>query len=247
MKKIAFVTGGTGGIGSAICREFSQVGITTIAGYYNGGNHEKAKKWQEQQIAQGFDVDIAFGEITSIESCRACVEGVLKKHGNIDILINNAGITNDATFRMMSIEQWHSVIAVNLDSVFVMTKLVIESMAAKNWGRIINISSVNAQRGTFGQSNYAAAKSGIHGFTKALALEVARHGITVNTISPGYIETKLTKNIPENVRADILRDIPIGRFGQPEEVAKLVNFLVSDDAAFITGGNFPINGGHYMI
>ncbi|MBL0691465.1 MAG: acetoacetyl-CoA reductase [SAR324 cluster bacterium] len=246
-KKVAFVTGGTGGIGTAICQELYTHGYFVVAGYYSSGNHGQAKEWAIKQKEDGYKLEIAYGEITKFDSCQKCINEIVEKFGKISILVNNAGITRDATFSKMSLEQWTDVVSVNLNSVFMMTKLVIEGMLEEKWGRIINISSINAQKGQFGQSNYSAAKAGMHGFTKALALEVARKGITVNTISPGYIETKMIADIDSAIKKEILKSIPMGRFGQPSEIGKLVSFLSSDSASFITGANISINGGQHMM
>jgi len=245
-KKTAFVSGGTGGIGTAICQELHAEGFFVVVGYYSGGDHQKAELWKKEQADLGFPFAMAYGEISDPKACEVCVEEVKEKFGPIDVLINNAGITRDATFRKMTFDQWRNVMIVDLDSVFVMTKLVIEDMIQAGWGRIINISSINAQKGQFGQTNYSAAKSGVHGFTKALAQEVSSKGITVNTVSPGYIETKVVNAIAPEIRKDVLKEIPVGRFGLPQDVAHLVAFLASEKASFITGANLAINGGQYM-
>ncbi len=190
-QKIALVTGGTGGIGTAICRALADNGVKVVAGYNAGGNHDKAKAWRDEQAESGYDILTAYGDVTNAESCAACVKNVEEMTGgSVDILVNNAGITRDGTFRKMSWEQWDEVMTANLDSLFHMTRLVINPMLEKGFGRIVNISSVNAQKGQFGQCNYSAAKAGIHGFTKALAQEVAAKGVTVNTLSPGYVATR---------------------------------------------------------
>lgn len=246
-KRIALVTGGTGGIGTYICRELADKGYQVIAGYYSNGNKDKAVEWQKTQIKDGYDIAIAFADIRDYESCAACISGIEQEMGCIDILVNNAGITRDTTFRKMSPMQWHEVIDANLSSMFNVTRLVINGMLEQNFGRIINISSVNGQKGQFGQANYSAAKAGIHGFTKALAQEVARKGVTVNTISPGYIATSMIMDVPEEVRNEILKGIPVGRFGAPEEIARVVSFLAADESGFITGSNIAANGGQHMF
>lgn len=246
-KRIALVTGGTGGIGTYICRELADKGYQVIAGYYSNGNKDKAVEWQKAQIKDGYDIAIAFADIRDYESCAACISGIEQEMGCIDILVNNAGITRDTTFRKMSPMQWHEVIDANLSSMFNVTRLVINGMLEQNFGRIINISSVNGQKGQFGQANYSAAKAGIHGFTKALAQEVARKGVTVNTISPGYIATSMIMDVPEEVRNEILKGIPVGRFGAPEEIARVVSFLAADESGFITGSNIAANGGQHMF
>ncbi len=245
-QRVALVTGGTGGIGSAICRDLAANGYQVIAGYYSGGSHEKAQKWQQAQAKAGLDMAIAYGNITDYESTKECIEGIQREFGSIDVLVNNAGITRDTTFKRMTPSQWIEVINTNLNSMFNVTRLVIDGMLEKGWGRVINISSINAEKGQFGQTNYSAAKAGIHGFTKALAQEVARKGITVNTISPGYIATSMIMDVPEPVRESIREGIPVGRFGEPEEVARIVNFLADENSGFITGSNISANGGQHM-
>ncbi|MGA6969915.1 MAG: acetoacetyl-CoA reductase, partial [Xanthobacteraceae bacterium] len=186
-------------------------------------------------------------DVADFESCKECVARIAKEVGPVDILVNNAGITRDTTFKKMGKGDWDSVIRTNLDSVFNMTKQVMDGMVDRGWGRVINVSSVNGSKGAFGQTNYSAAKAGMHGFTKALALEVARKGVTVNTISPGYIGTKMVTAIPKEVLdAKILPQIPLGRLGAPEEIAGLIIYLCSDEAAFVTGANIAINGGQHM-
>ncbi|MCU7920404.1 MAG: acetoacetyl-CoA reductase [Candidatus Thiodiazotropha sp. (ex Dulcina madagascariensis)] len=246
-QRIALVTGGTGGIGTAICHALADAGVKVVAGYNSGGNHDKAKAWQEAQKTAGYDILIAYGDVTDEASCSACVAHVEEiADGSVDILVNNAGITRDGTFRKMSWEQWDQVLTANLDSMFHMTRLVINPMLDKGFGRIVNISSVNAQKGQFGQCNYSAAKAGIHGFTKALAQEVAAKGVTVNTVSPGYVLTPMVAKIPQQVLDKIIKQIPVGRLGAPEEIGKAVTFLCSDDCGYVTGSDFSINGGQHM-
>ena len=245
-KRIALVTGGTGGIGTSICKQLSDDGYQVIAGYYSGGNHEKAQAWQEQMKADGYDIAVAYGNIRDFESCQTCIDGIRKDFGTIDILVNNGGITRDTTLKKMSPEHWDDVIATNLTSVFYMTRLVINDMLEKKWGRIVNISSVNGEKGQFGQANYSAAKAGMYGFTKAVAQEVASKGITVNTVSPGYIATSMIMDVPEEIREQIRKGIPVGRFGKPEEIARVVSFLANEENGFITGANISANGGQYM-
>jgi acetoacetyl-CoA reductase len=197
---------------------------------------------------QGYDFRAYACDVANFESASACVRQVTNELGPIDVLVNNAGITRDMTFRKMDKANWDAVIETNLDSCFNMTKQVCDGMTERGWGRIVNISSVNGQKGAFGQTNYSAAKAGMHGFTKALALEVARKGVTVNTISPGYIGTKMVMAIPKDVLdSKIIPQIPMGRLGKPEEVAGLVAYLASDEAAFLTGANIAINGGQHMF
>jgi acetoacetyl-CoA reductase len=246
-QKIALVTGGTGGIGSAICRALADNGIKVVAGYNAGGNHDKAKAWQEEQRKEGYEMLVAYGDVTDAASCAACIDTVQEIAGGaVDILVNNAGITRDGTFRKMSWEQWNEVMTANLDSMFHMTRLVINPMLEKGFGRIVNISSVNAQKGQFGQCNYSAAKAGIHGFTKALAQEVAAKGVTVNTVSPGYVATPMVTKIPQEVLDKIIKQIPVGRLGLPEEIGKAVAFLCGDACGYVTGSDFSINGGMHM-
>ena len=245
-KRIALVTGGTGGIGTAICKHLHDDGYQVIAGYYSGGNHEKAQQWQSQLKEEGYDIALAYGNIRDYDSCAACIEGIKKDFGSIDILVNNGGITRDTILRKMSPEHWDDVIATNLTSVFYMTRLVINDMLAQKWGRIVNISSINGEKGQFGQANYSAAKAGMYGFTKAVAQEVASKGITVNTVSPGYIATSMIMDVPEEIREQIRMGIPVGRFGEPQDIARVVSFLTAEDGGFITGANISANGGQYM-
>jgi len=244
--KVALVTGGTGGIGTAICQHLYVQGITVAAAYYGGGKHEKAQTWKAKQSELGYEFTTVYADVKDDQSCNSMVSDVLKKHGKIDILVNNAGITQDAQLKNMSTEQWLTVLRTNLDSVFNVTRAVINDMVQRNYGRIINISSINAQKGQFGQVNYSAAKAGIHGFTMALAQEVARKGITVNTISPGYIATDMVMAIPEEIREKIIAQIPVGRLGKPEEIARMVTYLAASESGFITGANFALNGGQHM-
>ena len=245
-KRIALVTGGTGGIGTAICKQLHDDGYQVVAGYYHGGNHDKAQTWQDKLKEEGYDIALAYGNIRDFASCEACIEGIRKDFGTIDVLINNGGITRDTTLRKMSPEYWHDVIETNLTSVFYMTRLVINDMLEKKWGRIVNISSINGEKGQFGQANYSAAKAGMYGFTKAVAQEVASKGITVNTVSPGYIATSMIMDVPEEIREDIRKGIPVGRFGEPEDIACVVSFLADEKAGFVTGANISANGGQYM-
>ncbi|MDB9863057.1 acetoacetyl-CoA reductase [Litorivicinus sp.] len=246
-QRIALVTGGTGGIGTSICRELKTHGFIVVAGYNAGGNHDKAKAWQEEQREDGYELDIAYGDVSDAESSKQCIDGIVKRYGNIHCLVNNAGITRDSTFRKMTLEQWDQVMNANLRSVFNITRLVINGMLEEKWGRIINISSVNGQKGQFGQANYAAAKAGMHGFTKSLAQEVGSRGVTVNTISPGSIMTAMVSAIGDDILEQIASTIPVGRLGNPDEIAYAVSFLASTRAGFITGSNLAINGGQHMF
>lgn len=246
-KRVALVTGGTGGLGTWICRALADAGFRVVAGYNSGGNHDKAKAWQDDQRRDGYEIDVAYGDVTDSASCAECIKTVEELTGSsIDVLVNNAGITRDGMFKKMTWEQWNEVLSANLDSMFHMTRLVINPMLEKGFGRIINISSVNAQKGQFGQCNYSAAKAGIHGFTKALAQEVAAKGVTVNTLSPGYIMTPMVAKISEDIQAKICSTIPVGRFGFPEEIGRAIAFLADENSGYITGSDLSINGGLHM-
>lgn len=242
-KRIALITGATGGLGTAMCKKLYDKGFEVLANYRN---QEKAKDWQKQMQEEGYNINIYEGDVCDFDSIHQMVEKIEKECGGIDVLVNNAGITKDGRLARMKKEDWHAVINTNLNSVFNCTRNVIEGMIERNFGRIINISSVNGQRGQFGQTNYSAAKAGMHGFTKTLAMEVAKHGITVNTISPGYIATDMVMAVPEKVREQIVSQIPLGRLGGTHEVAHLVSFLASDETSFITGANYSINGGQHV-
>ena len=243
--RVALVTGGMGGLGEAICIKMAALGYTVVTTYSPGNT--KANEWLSSMKSQGYNFRAYPCDVADFESAAACVKKVAEEVGPVDVLVNNAGITRDMTFKKMDKANWDVVIKTNLDSCFNMTKQVCDAMADRGWGRIINISSVNGQKGAFGQTNYSAAKAGVHGFTKALALEVARKGVTVNTISPGYIGTKMVTAIPKDVLdSKILPQIPVGRLGRPEEVAGLIIYLASEEAAFITGANIAINGGQHM-
>ncbi|MGH8501105.1 MAG: acetoacetyl-CoA reductase [Gammaproteobacteria bacterium] len=241
--KVALVSGGTSGIGSAICRQMAEVGCQVVTNYRN---EEKARKWAAQCKEDGYEIRGFQCDVGDFEACRALVGTIEKDIGPIDILVNNAGITKDTTLRKMSLEQWTAVINTNLNSVFNLTRHVIEGMTQRGFGRVINISSINGQKGQMGQSNYTATKAGMHGFTKSVAQEVARKGVTVNTVSPGYIATDMVMAVPEEIRNKIIATIPVGRLGEPEEVAYITTFLASDLANFITGADISINGGQFM-
>lgn len=246
-QRIALVTGGTGGIGTQICHALSKNNFMVVAGYSKGGHHEVAKAWQKEQQKIGYDIHIHYGDVSQFESAGAMVAEIHETLGPIDVLVNNAGIAQDSTLKKMTPEQWQKVIDTNLNSVFNVTRHVINSMLERKYGRIVNISSINGQKGQLGQTNYSAAKAGMHGFTKALALETARNGITVNTVSPGYVNTHMMQDVPEDVLKKIIAQIPVGRLGHPEEIARLVAFLVAEQSAFITGADYSINGGQYMF
>ena len=242
---VALVTGGMGGIGEVVCCKLAQMGYRVVTTF--SPKSGKADGWLASMREQGYVFSAYACDVGDYDDCAACVAQVTADVGPIVVLVNNAGITRDVTFRKMTKADWDMVIHTNLDSVFNMTKQVMEGMTERGWGRIINISSVNAQKGAFGQTNYAAAKAGMHGFTKALALEVAKKGVTVNTISPGYVGTRMVAAIPKDVMdSKILPQIPLGRLGKPEEVAGLVAYLASEEAAFVTGANISINGGQHM-
>ncbi len=245
MSRVAVVTGGMGGLGEAICMKLSKMDYQVIATFSPGNT--KHSQWLAEMKQQGHDFRAVPVDVADYDSCQKAIAKITKDIGPVDVLVNNAGITRDTTFRKMEKEGWDAVMKTNLDSVFNMTKPVIDGMAERGWGRVINVSSVNGQKGAFGQTNYSAAKAGMHGFTKAAALEYARKGVTVNTISPGYIRTKMVMAIPKEVLdSKIIPQIPIGRLGKPEEVAGLVAYLCSEEAAFVTGANIAINGGQHM-
>jgi len=245
MSRIAVVTGGMGGLGEAICVKLSGMGYRVVATYSPGNT--KAQQWLAGMKSQGREFHAVQVDVVDFDSCAKAVKQIKADVGLVDVLVNNAGITRDMTFKKMGKADWDAVTRTNLDSVFNMTKAVLDDMVDRGWGRVINISSVNGQKGAFGQTNYSAAKAGMHGFTKALALEVARKGVTVNTISPGYIGTRMVMAIPKEVLdTKIIPQIPLGRLGKPEEVAGLVAYLCSDEAAFVTGANIAINGGQHM-
>ena len=245
-KRLALVTGGVGGIGTAICKRLAEDGHFVVANYAIAGTE---KKWGEVMAAAGLNGGssaLAFGDVADFDAMGEMVKKIEAEHGPVDILVNCAGITRDSTFRKMTPEQWRAVLSTNLDSVFNVTRHVIDGMVERGWGRVINISSVNAVRGQFGQTNYAAAKAGILGFTKSLAQEVVKKGVTVNAISPGYVQTDMVMAIREDVRQKIVAEIPAGRLAMPEEIADSVAFLASDKAAYITGTNLSVNGGLHM-
>jgi len=239
MARVALVTGGTRGIGEAISTELKDAGFTVAANY--GGNDERAKAFSDQHDIPTYKFDV--GDFEAVQ------EGVAKIHeeiGKVEVLVNNAGIIRDGTLHRMTPEHWNDVIRTNLTSCFNMCRTVIEDMREAKWGRIVNIGSINGQAGQYGQVNYAAAKSGIHGFTKALAMECAAHGITVNAIAPGYVDTDMVRAVPENILEKIIARIPMGRLGRAHDIARAVTFLCSDDGDFVTGSTLSINGGQHM-
>ena len=243
-KKIAYVTGGMGGIGTSICQRLAQDGYTVVAGC--GPNSPRKDRWLSEQKALGFDFIASEGNVSDWDSTKAAFDKVKAEVGEIDVLVNNAGITKDGQFRRMSIDDWKAVIDTNLNSLFFVTKQVVDGMLDRGWGRIINISSMNGQRGQFGQTNYSTAKAGMHGFTMALAQEVASKGVTVNTVSPGYVGTDMVRAIREDVLEKIVATIPVKRLGEPEEIAAIVSWLASGQSGFTTGANFACNGGNHM-
>jgi acetoacetyl-CoA reductase len=242
-KRIALVTGATGGLGTDMCKKLYQDGFTVVGNFRTAA---KGDEWMKKMKADGLDIRLFEGDVSKYESAEIMIQAIEKEVGPIDILVNNAGITRDKPFHKMTKEQWYEVIDTNLNSVFNCARHVINGMIERSWGRIINISSVNGQRAQFGQANYSAAKAGMHGFTKTLAIEVARKGITVNTISPGYIGTDMVMAVREDIREQIVAQIPVGRLGGTEEVAHLVSFLASEKSSFITGANIAINGGQHV-
>ena len=241
--RVALVTGGTGGIGTAMVKRLARAGHRVATNYRN---EEKAKAWQAELKADGVDCLIVAGDVADFASSKEMVKEIEAKLGGVDILINNAGITRDTTFHRMSETQWSDVIDTNLTGCFNVTRQVIDGMRARMWGRIVQISSINGQKGQYGQANYAASKAGMHGFTISLAQENAKFGITCNTVSPGYVGTDMVMAVPEEVRAKIVAQIPTGRLGSPDEIAYAVGFFTEEMAAWITGANLSINGGHYM-
>ncbi|MDE2422848.1 MAG: acetoacetyl-CoA reductase [Betaproteobacteria bacterium] len=245
-QRLVLVTGGMGGLGESICVKLAELGYKVATTYSHSNTTSEA--WLAAMREKGYHFHAYPVDVSDAEDCANMAAKVESEVGHVDVLVNNAGITRDMTFKKMTKVDWDAVINTNLNSVFNMTKPFVDGMVERGWGRVINVSSVNGQKGAFGQTNYAAAKAGMHGFTKSLALEVARKGVTVNTISPGYIGTKMVTAIPaEILEAKILPQIPVGRLGKPEEVAGLIVYLASDEAAFITGANISINGGQHMF
>ena len=242
-KRTVLITGATGGLGTAMCKELYKDGYRVVGNYHT---KEKAEKWMETMKAEGFDIKLFYGDVSDFESAGEMIKNIETEIGTIDTLVNNAGITRDGRLAKMKKEDWYDVINTNLNSGFNCTRQVLDGMIERNFGRIINISSVNGQRGQFGQTNYSAAKAGMHGFTKSLAMEVAKYGITVNTISPGYIGTDMVMAVPEKVLTQIIAQVPMGRLGGTHEVAHLVSFLASEETSFITGANYSINGGQHV-
>ena len=243
-KKIAYVTGGMGGIGTSICQRLARDGFQVVAGC--GPNSPRKDTWLAEQKALGFDFVASEGNVGDWDSTVAAFAKVRAEVGEVDVLVNNAGITRDGVFRKMTPEDWKAVIDTNLNSLFFVTRQVIDGMLDRGWGRIINIYSMNGQKGQFGQTNYSTAKAGMHGFTMSLAQEVAGKGVTVNTVSPGYIGTDMVRAIREDVLAKIVATIPVKRLGTPDEIASMVAWLASDESGFATGADFSLNGGNHM-
>ena len=243
-KRVAYVTGGMGGIGSSICKRLCKEGFTVVAGC--GPNSPRKDTWLAAMRAEGYDVHASEGNVSDWHSTKDAFEKVRAEIGEVDVLINNAGITRDGQFRKMSREDWDAVINTNLNSLFNVTKQVIDGMVERGWGRIINISSVNGQKGQFGQTNYSTAKAGLHGFSMALAQEVATKGVTVNTVSPGYVGTDMVRAIRPDVLEKIVSGIPVKRLAEPDEIASIVAWIASDEGGYATGSDFSINGGLHM-
>ena len=242
-QKVAYVTGGMGGIGTAICQRLHKEGFKVIAGCGPTRDHAK---WIAEQAAAGYTFHASVGNVGDWDSTVAAFAKTRAEHGTVDVLVNNAGITKDRMFLKMTREDWDAVIETNLNSMFNVTKQVVADMVEKGWGRIVNISSVNGEKGQAGQTNYSAAKAGMHGFTMALAQEMASKGVTVNTVSPGYIGTDMVKSIREDVLAKIVGTIPVKRLGEPSEIASIIAWLVSEEGGYSTGADFSVNGGLHM-
>ncbi|MEO7430472.1 MAG: acetoacetyl-CoA reductase [Dokdonella sp.] len=244
-KRIAVVTGGIGGLGTEICRSLARSGRKVIAADL-GTRVDRVESFLADMRESGDDVDFEALDVSDFRNCADFFGRIEKTGGTVSILVNAAGITRDTSLRKMSPEQWGDVLRVNLEGVFNVCRHVVDGMTNQGFGRIVNISSVNGQTGQFGQTNYSAAKAGMHGFTMALAREVAKKGVTVNSVSPGYCATALVMAVPEDIRNQIIANIPVGRLGEPREIARTVEFLAADDAGFITGANIPVNGGYFM-
>jgi acetoacetyl-CoA reductase len=244
-KRVALVTGGIGGLGTEICKYLARSGRTVVAADL-ASRTERVAEFQKEVAEFGEQIRFEPINVGDFDGCAQAIKAIEGKYGAIDILVNAAGITRDTTLRKMSPQQWSDVLAINLGGVFNTCRAVVEGMSERGFGRIVNISSVNGQTGQFGQTNYSAAKAGMHGFTMALAREVARKGVTVNSVSPGYCRTAMVAAIAENVRSQIIANIPVGRLGEPSEIARVVDFLCAEESGFITGANIPVNGGYFM-
>jgi len=244
-QRVALVTGGIGGLGTEICRQLAQAGRRVVA-LDLASRSERVAAFHAE--VSDFNGDITFepADVSDFDRCQQLVSRLEQQHGSVDIVVNAAGITRDASLRKMTPQQWHELMHVNLDGMFNLCRNVVEGMTARGFGRIVNISSVNGQTGQFGQTNYSAAKAGVHGFSMALARETARKGVTVNTVSPGYCDTPMVAAVSEDIRAQIIAGIPVGRLGSPADIARAVAFLSADDAGYITGANLPVNGGYFM-
>ena len=243
-KRLAVVSGGIGGLGTEICKYLARSGRKVVAADL-GSRAERVAEFKKD-VADFPDIHFENANVGDLDACTELAKNLEAKYGPVEILVNAAGITRDTTLRKMSAQQWKDVLDINLGGVFNMCRSVVEGMTERGFGRIVNISSVNGQTGQFGQTNYSAAKAGMHGFTMALAREVARKGVTVNSVSPGYCRTAMVAAIPENVRTQIIANIPVGRLGEPSEIARVVDFLCADESGFITGANIPVNGGYFM-
>jgi acetoacetyl-CoA reductase len=246
MSRVAVVTGGIGGLGTAMCKALVEQGRKAVAVDYSGLSAEVVDKWKADRAAEGLDIPVYLADVTDFDSCAEACKKIEAEVGPVEILVNNAGITRDAMFHKMTPEQWHAVINTNLNSIFNMTKQVYGKMVERGWGRIVNISSVNGIKGQAGQANYSATKAAVYGFTKSLAQECAKKGVTVNSISPGYIGTEMVRAIREDVLAKIVATIPVGRLGEPSEIARTVAFMTAEDAGFLTGEDVTVNGGLYF-
>lgn len=244
-KRVALVTGGIGGLGTEICRQLARSARTVIA-VDLAGRSERIAAFREEVADFADAITFEPADVSDFDSCQQLIARVEQRHGSVDIVVNAAGITRDASLRKMTPQQWHELMRVNLDGVFNMSRNAIEGMLSRGFGRIVNISSVNGQTGQFGQTNYSAAKAGVHGFSMALARESARKGVTVNTVSPGYCDTPMVAAVSAEIRAQIIAGIPVGRLGSPADIARAVVFLSADDAGYITGVNLPVNGGYFM-
>jgi acetoacetyl-CoA reductase len=243
MRRLALVTGGSGGIGRETCRQLAAAGYRVVAADLPGDAERSAAF---AAATAGLDIEFLALDVTDAPACADALAALQARLGPVDVLVNAAGITRDATLRKMSREQWDQVLAVNLDSVFILCRLLVDGMCERGFGRIVNISSVNGQTGQFGQTNYAASKAGMHGFTMALAREVARKGVTVNSVSPGYVRTAMTDAMPDEAKAQVLAMVPVGRIGEPADIARVIVFLCADDSGYLTGVNLPVNGGLFI-
>jgi acetoacetyl-CoA reductase len=243
--RVALITGGIGGIGTAICRRLARDGYRVVANHHPA-EQEAADVWRRERADEGLELDTVSGDVSSFADSTRMAGDVAERYGAVDVLVNCAGITRDKTFKKMEVDHWRAVIEVNLNSVFNVTRPVWEGMLERGFGRVVNISSVNGQRGQFGQANYSAAKAGMHGFTMALAQEGAARGVTANTVSPGYVETAMTLAMRDDVRDAIIAGIPMRRMGMPEEIAAAVAFLTAEENGYVTGANIPVNGGLFM-